>query len=289
MSVRTRPAPNVTHSENGRRDAVEDAAGRAGRLRIGDKLRTLRLKKKIGLVELGKHTGLSPALLSKIERGRMFPTLPTLLRIALVFGVGLEFFFAGARDKPLVAVVRKADRVRLPDRPGAREVAYRFESLDYPATERRFNCYYAEFFPVAPGPATAARSSGRRVHLRDPGHAERAHGRRGACARGGRLHVFRFERSPRLPAQRRPDLQRRRRDSSVARRVRYSFAGRGFSAGPEITSPSGVKREPWHGQSHVRSASFQPTTQPMCVQMAERNVSDPSGRDTRRPSHRRVR
>ena len=80
----------------------------------------------------------------------MFPTLPTLLRIALVFGVGLEFFFSGARDKPLVAVVRKGDRVQLPDRPGAREVAYRFESLDYPATERRFNCHYAEFFPVAP-------------------------------------------------------------------------------------------------------------------------------------------
>ena len=40
--------------------------------------------------------------------------------------------------------------MQLPDRPGAREVAYRFESLDYPATERRFNCYYAEFFAVAP-------------------------------------------------------------------------------------------------------------------------------------------
>ena len=47
--------------------------------RIGDTIRTLRLKKKIGLVELGTHTGLSPALLSKIERGRLFPTLPTLL------------------------------------------------------------------------------------------------------------------------------------------------------------------------------------------------------------------
>ena len=58
---------------------------------IGAKIRALRLKKKIGLVDLGKHTGLSPALLSKIERGRLFPTLPTLLRIALVFGVGLEF------------------------------------------------------------------------------------------------------------------------------------------------------------------------------------------------------
>ena len=117
---------------------------------IGARIRALRLKKKIGLVELGKHTGLSPALLSKIERGRMFPTLPTLLRIALVFGVGLEFFFTGARDKPVLAVVRRAERNRLPDRPGAREVAYQFESLDYLATERRFNCYYAEFFPIAP-------------------------------------------------------------------------------------------------------------------------------------------
>jgi transcriptional regulator with XRE-family HTH domain len=117
---------------------------------IGAKIRALRLKKKIGLVDLGQHTGLSPALLSKIERGRLFPTLPTLLRIALVFGVGLEYFFAGARDKPLVAVTRKGERVELPERPGAREVAYRFMSLDYPATERRFNCYYAEFFPVTP-------------------------------------------------------------------------------------------------------------------------------------------
>jgi transcriptional regulator with XRE-family HTH domain len=115
---------------------------------IGAKIRTLRLKKKMGLVELGKHTGLSPALLSKIERGRLFPTLPTLLRIALVFSVGLDFFFAGSREKPVVAVVRKTERVRLPERPGARSVAYRFESLDFPATERRFNSYYAEFLPA---------------------------------------------------------------------------------------------------------------------------------------------
>ena len=115
---------------------------------LGGKIRTLRLKKKMGLVELGRHTGLSPALLSKIERGRLFPTLPTLLRIALVFSVGLEFFFVGSREKPLVEVVRKAERVRLPERPGARQVSYRFESLDYPATERRFNSYFAEFLPA---------------------------------------------------------------------------------------------------------------------------------------------
>ena len=99
-------------------------------------------------MELGKHSGLSPAL-PRRSSGRLFPTLPTLLRIALVFSVGLEFFFSGSRDKPLVAVVRKRGRVTLPDRPGAHETAYRFASLDYPATERRFSSYYAEFFPVA--------------------------------------------------------------------------------------------------------------------------------------------
>src|SRR3954453_3592342 len=86
--------------------------------KIGEKIRSLRLRKKLGLVQLGEHTGLSPAMLSKIERGQLFPTLPTLLRIALVFGVGLEHFFVDTSERPVMAVVRKADRLRLPDRPG---------------------------------------------------------------------------------------------------------------------------------------------------------------------------
>lgn len=118
---------------------------------IGPKIRTIRLKKKIGLVELGRHTGLSPAMLSKIERGTVFPTLPTLLRIAMVFGVGLDFFFSGSRDKPVVGVVRHGERLRFPEKPGARDIAYMFEPLDYPAVERRLNAYYAEFLRVAEG------------------------------------------------------------------------------------------------------------------------------------------
>jgi transcriptional regulator with XRE-family HTH domain len=112
---------------------------------IGPKLRGLRLKKKMGLVELGKHTSLSPAMLSKIERGRLFPTLPTLLRIALVFGVGLDYFFVGAREKPVAGVVRRRERLRFPERQGAREPAYHFESLDFTAVERRFSAFMADF------------------------------------------------------------------------------------------------------------------------------------------------
>ena len=53
-----------------------------------------------------------------------------------------------------------------------------------------------------------------------------------------------------------------------------STSDKGASAGPEMT-PSGLKREPWHGQSQVRSASFHATRQPICVQVAEHTVSVP--------------
>ena len=116
---------------------------------IGPKLRALRLKKSMGLVELGKHTGLSPALLSKLERDKLYPTLPTLLRIALVFNVGLDYFFTDERKRHAVSVVKKEERIKLPDHPGTNDIAYYFESLDFKCNERRTNSYLAEFEPIA--------------------------------------------------------------------------------------------------------------------------------------------
>jgi transcriptional regulator with XRE-family HTH domain len=115
---------------------------------LGEKLRTLRLKKSMGLVELGKHTGLSAAMLSKLERGKLFPTLPTLLRIAMVFGVGLAYFFTDERQRHVVSIARRAERLKFPEIPGRATIAYRFESLDFKATERKLNAFYAEFEPV---------------------------------------------------------------------------------------------------------------------------------------------
>jgi len=121
------------------------------RYEIGEKLRALRLKKKLGLVELGKHTGLSPALLSKLERNKMCPTLPTLLRIAMVFSVDLDYFFADHRKHRVLAVVRRAARQRFPEVPGVRDPAFHFESLTFPVAEPRCQAYVATFHPVAEG------------------------------------------------------------------------------------------------------------------------------------------
>ena len=111
---------------------------------IGGKLRRLRLRKSMGLLELGKHTGLSAALLSKLERDLMHPTLPTLLRIAMVFNVGLDYFFI-PEPKPVLEIVRKNDRIRFPNTPEGKKVAYYFESLDFPVPERALTSYLAEF------------------------------------------------------------------------------------------------------------------------------------------------
>jgi transcriptional regulator with XRE-family HTH domain len=126
-------------------DMNETISQGLGRYSIGEKLRTLRLRKSMGLVELSKHTGLSAALLSKLERGKLFPTLPTLLRIALVYGVGLDYFFTDERKRRVVSVVRNSERIRFPERPGVQDVPYHFECLDYRATERKLSAYWAEF------------------------------------------------------------------------------------------------------------------------------------------------
>jgi transcriptional regulator with XRE-family HTH domain len=120
-----------------------------GQYGIAPKLRTLRLKKSMGLVELGKHTGLSPAMLSKLERGKLFPTLPTLLRIGMVFSVGLEYFFRDDSEKRPLAIVRAKDRLRLPERTGREPVSFDFESLTFPVPERKLDGYYAEFREIS--------------------------------------------------------------------------------------------------------------------------------------------
>ncbi len=116
---------------------------------IGSKLRRLRLRKSMGLLDLSKHTGLSPGLLSKLERDVMHPTLPTLARIAMVFSVGLEYFF-NSEPKSVLEIVRKKDRLRFPDSPDTDAIAYYFESLDFPVPNRALHCYLAEFNAIAP-------------------------------------------------------------------------------------------------------------------------------------------
>jgi transcriptional regulator with XRE-family HTH domain len=74
---------------------------------IGAKLRSLRTQKRLTLARLSAETGLSTALLSKLETDRMIPTLPTLATISRVYGVGMGHFFAEP-SRHMLSITRKA-------------------------------------------------------------------------------------------------------------------------------------------------------------------------------------
>src|SRR5208283_640396 len=96
---------------------------------LGGRIRRLRLKKSMGLVELGRHTGLSASYLSQLETGRVVPTLRNLARIAMVFSKDLSYFFE-TEPTAMFRVHRRKDRVRLPQT-GVEPPTYYFESLGY--------------------------------------------------------------------------------------------------------------------------------------------------------------
>ncbi len=116
---------------------------------IGERIKRLRLKKSMGLVELGKHTGLSASFLSQLETGRVVPTLRNLARIAMVFSKDLSYFFE-SEPHTLFRIHRKKERMRLPQT-GVDDPTYYFESLGYMVPDRQLDPYYAEFIPLKKG------------------------------------------------------------------------------------------------------------------------------------------
>ena len=116
---------------------------------LGQRIKRLRLKRSMGLMELGKLTGLSASFLSQLETGRVVPTLRNLARIAMVFSKDLNYFFE-PEPQTLFRLHRGKDRVRLPQS-GVEDPSYFFESLGYMVPDRQLDPYFAEFLPAKTG------------------------------------------------------------------------------------------------------------------------------------------
>src|SRR5260370_5361467 len=103
----------------------------------------------MGLTHLGQRTGLSPALLSKIENGKLIPTIPTLLRIATVFDVTLDHFFQNEHRRRIISISRKYEREQAPDRRVSTEDAYDLMRLDLGTGDRKFQPFLADVSPMS--------------------------------------------------------------------------------------------------------------------------------------------
>lgn len=119
---------------------------------IGMKLRSLRTQKRLTLARLAAETGLSTALLSKLETDRMVPTLTTLAGICRVYGVGLNYFFAEPTRHTL-SITRKAHL----EATGRNPESVRFTPLHAPAEDARMS---AQMIELAPGGEAFAPGAG---------------------------------------------------------------------------------------------------------------------------------
>ena len=139
--IETEQLTEELHRQSVDPEAAEDLLAEA---RLGQRIKRLRLKRSMGLVELGKQTGLSASFLSQLETGRVVPTLRNLARIALVFGKDLSYFFDSG-EGGVFRVQRGKDRVRLPM--GSPEPNYISESFGILVPEGGLRPCMAEFLP----------------------------------------------------------------------------------------------------------------------------------------------
>ncbi|HXS13711.1 MAG TPA: XRE family transcriptional regulator [Acidobacteriaceae bacterium] len=111
---------------------------------LGQRIKRLRLKRSMGLVDLGRLTGLSASFLSQLETGRVVPTLRNLARIALVFNKDLSWFFESSGHS-VFRIQRRRERVRLPN--GSPDPDYIAESFGILVPEGGLRPCLAEFLP----------------------------------------------------------------------------------------------------------------------------------------------
>lgn len=88
-------------ANKGRKPENSNAAASRARVSsgIGPKLRQARERKNMSVRGLARYVGVSPSLVSQIERGRVMPSVGTLYSIANELGLVVDDLFTGAQPR----------------------------------------------------------------------------------------------------------------------------------------------------------------------------------------------
>ncbi len=77
---------------------------------FGNKLRLVRERKNMTLKDVAGQAGVSESLVSQIERNRVSPSIDTLIAIADVLNLDLEYLFRDLKNNSAVSIVKPQDR-----------------------------------------------------------------------------------------------------------------------------------------------------------------------------------
>jgi transcriptional regulator with XRE-family HTH domain len=133
----------MTPIKERRHDTVEG-------LKIGDKIRELREKRRYTLQDLATKTGLDRSVLEEIESGEVVPPVASLIKLAQSLRVSMAYFFEEVSGKIRISVTRAGERVRIERRPHHHqgEVDYIYESLETQKPDKHMEPLFVEFQPM---------------------------------------------------------------------------------------------------------------------------------------------
>lgn len=107
---------------------------------LAQRIRALRIERKMTLEQVASATGLTRSWLSKVENFRVTPSLPALGRIAETLGVSTSTLVEGLDQKPQLVLVRRDERkVVERDRPESRIV---YEALAHKRSSRAMDPFF---------------------------------------------------------------------------------------------------------------------------------------------------
>ena len=120
---------------------------------IGRKVRELREKSQLTIMDLAARSGVPKSVLTEIESGDVTPPVATLLKLARAMNVGMAFFFQDEAAADKVSVTRKDQRIRIRRRPHHHEgeVDYIYESLETRKPDKHMEPLFVEFQSMETG------------------------------------------------------------------------------------------------------------------------------------------
>lgn len=128
-------ASDPTDSESDAAAAASPLDAQEFKLTLGRRIRTLRRQRGFTLDTVAKRTGLSTGLLSQIENGSVSPSLASLWKISLTFGVKIGDFFPQGELGKEFELVRAHEREKvIPSHADPNSPGYSYDpiaSFDY--------------------------------------------------------------------------------------------------------------------------------------------------------------
>jgi len=117
------------------------------RLGIGKKIRTLREEKGVQIEALAQAVDVGQPLLSQIESDIIPPTLATLLNIARVLDVRVDYFFVNEESLEKIELTRVNERLSVAKSREAdpARLTYNYQALSYRLQGKQMEPFLVEF------------------------------------------------------------------------------------------------------------------------------------------------